>query len=299
MARKIIYFINPISGTQGKSLLKDLISRKTGGLEIDFEILYTDPTGAYPFLKKKIQNEGITDIVVCGGDGTVNAVAGCLLGTDINIGILPMGSGNGLANSAKIPRRVSGALDIVLSGKTAYVDGFYINEKFSCMLCGIGFDAWVAREFSNRKKRGLLTYIKVSLSHYFKTRPYPFEIILPESRFSCKAFFISIANSNQFGNHFTIAPKASLDDGLLDIVIVKKMNKFSLPFFAIRQLLGFNPLQKNPGFEKKRNILYFQTDSLTILNPEKAPLHIDGEPEESAEKFEIKIIRRAIRLIQP
>ena len=299
MDRKIIYFINPISGTKGKSSLKDLIRRKTGEQKIDFEILDTDPAGVYPFLREKIQNERVTDIVVCGGDGTVNAVAGSLLGVDINIGILPMGSGNGLANSAKIPRRPSAALDLVIRGKSSYVDGFYVNGNFSCMLCGIGFDAWVAREFANQKKRGLLTYIKVSLSHFFKTSPYPFEIILPESSFSCEAFFISIANSNQFGNQFTIAPKASLDDGLLDIVVVKKMNKFSLPFFIIRQVLGYNALQKNPGFEKKMNILYFQTGSLVILNPAKAPLHIDGEPKDTAEKFEFKIIRRAIRLIQP
>jgi diacylglycerol kinase (ATP) len=152
MDRKIIYFINPISGTKGKSSLKDLIRRKTGEQKIDFEILDTDPSGVYPFLREKIQNEQVTDIVVCGGDGTVNAVAGSLLGVDINIGILPMGSGNGLANSAKIPRRPSAALDLVIRGKSSYVDGFYVNGNFSCMLCGIGFDAWVAREFANQKK---------------------------------------------------------------------------------------------------------------------------------------------------
>src|ERR1700734_2445788 len=132
MTRKIIYFINPISGTKGKSSLRELIRQKTSAQEIEFEILDTDPGGAYPFLKNKVQDEQITDIVICGGDGTVNTVTGSLLGADINIGILPMGSGNGLANAAKIPRNASRALDLVLGGRAAYVDGCYINGSFSC-----------------------------------------------------------------------------------------------------------------------------------------------------------------------
>ena len=299
MVRKIIYFINPISGTQGKSSLQELITNKTSAQKIDFEIRSTDPGGDYVFLRKKIINEQVTDIVICGGDGTVNAISASLVGIEVNIGIIPMGSGNGLAYTAKIPRDPAKALDLIFQGKAGYVDGFYINGIFSCMLCGIGFDAWVAGEFANQKKRGLFTYIRVSLIHYFRSAYYPLRILLPGDSFPAEVFFISIANSNQFGNHFTIAPKASLDDGLLDIVVVNKMNRFALPFMILGQVFGLNPLQKNPDFKKRYKILYFQTDSLTILNPEKAPLHVDGEPRPGAAEFEIKIIRRAIRLIQP
>ena len=299
MNRKIIYLINPISGTQGKSSLKELITRKTTERQIDFEIIHTNAQGDYHFLKNKIEKELITDIVICGGDGTVNAVAASLINVDVNIGIIPMGSGNGLAFAAKIPKQNIKALDIIFTGKANYIDSFFINNKFSCMLCGIGFDAKVAHEFAQQKKRGLQTYIQVSLNNFFKAKPYLFEIILKEKSFKTNAFFISIANSNQFGNNFTIAPKASLSDGLLDIVIVKKMNKFLLPFYVIAQVLGMNALQKMQHRTSEKNIIYFQTDSLTIINTENAPLHIDGDPKETAEKFSIEIIKKAFRLIQP
>ena len=255
--------------------------------------------GDYHFLKNKIEKELITDIIVCGGDGTVNAVAASLINADVNIGIIPMGSGNGLAFAAKIPKQKLKALDIIFNGKSNYIDSFFINDQFSCMLCGIGFDAKVAHDFAKQKKRGLQTYIKVSLNNFFKAKAYAFEIILKQKSFNTNAFFISVANSNQFGNNFTIAPKASLSDGLLDIVIVKKMNKFLLPFYVIAQVVGLNALQKMQHRTSEKNIIYFQTDSLTIVNNENAPLHIDGDPKETAEKFSIKIIKNAFRLIQP
>jgi diacylglycerol kinase (ATP) len=299
MSRKIIYLINPISGTKGKSSLKEWIARKTTAMQFDFKILDTNAKGDYDFLKKIIQKERITDIVICGGDGTVSAVAAALIGVDVQIGIIPMGSGNGLAFAAKIPKQPAKALDIIFNGKASYIDGFYINGSFSCMLCGIGFDAAVAHEFAKQKRRGLQTYIKVSLINFFKAKPYPFEIKLKDRSFKTEAFFISIANSNQFGNNFTIAPEASLHDGLLDIVIVKKMSKFMLPFSVLSQVIGVNALQNINDYADKKNIIYFQTPALTIINTGAAPLHIDGDPKETSGKFPIKIIQKAIRLIQP
>ena len=222
MNRKFIYFINPISGTGGKELLLEIIKTKTSEKNIPFEILHTNAAGSYAYLKEKIAVEKITDVIVCGGDGTVNQVAFALSGEAVNIGIIPMGSGNGLAFAAKIPKKVTKALDIIFAGKAEFIDSFYINKKFSCMLCGLGFDAQVAHDFAKQSKRGLKTYVKQSTKNFFAAKPYPFEIILNGEALKTEAFFISIANSNQFGNNFTIAPKASLSDGLLDIVIVTK-----------------------------------------------------------------------------
>ncbi len=299
MSSKIVYLINPIAGTEGKSSLRELVARKTTAQKIDFEILYTNAEGDYDFLQPKIQKEHITDIVVCGGDGTVSAVAAALTGVGTPIGIIPMGSGNGLAFAAKIPKQPAKALDIVFNGKASYIDGFYINDRFSCMLCGIGFDAAVAHAFANEKRRGLQTYIKISLIHFFKAKPYAFEIKLKNKSFHTGAFFISIANSNQFGNNFTIAPQASLSDGLLDIVIVKKMNKFMLPFSLLGQVAGINALQDINEYADKKNIIYFQTPSLTIINPSEAPLHIDGDPKPTSGRFVIKTAPKAMKLIQP
>jgi diacylglycerol kinase (ATP) len=169
--RKIIYLINPISGTRGKESVRELIVRRTQEKGIPFSILPTDAAGNYGFLLDLIGKERITDIVVCGGDGTVSAVASALTGIDIRIGIIPLGSGNGLAFAAKIPKDPSRALDIVFAGEATAIDGFLINGQFSCMLCGIGFDGKVAHEFSLQPKRGLQTYIRVTMRNFFRAEP--------------------------------------------------------------------------------------------------------------------------------
>ena len=298
MPRKIIYLVNPIAGVKTKSQLQDTISRETAQRGIDFEIIYTNAEGDYRFLASRIGHEGITDVVVCGGDGSINTVAAALMGVDINIGIIPMGSGNGLALTAKIPRKLLRALDVVFNGQSSYVDGCFINERFSCMLCGIGFDAKVAHEFARQKRRGLKTYIKVTGANFFSAKPYLFEVHTSEKSFTTEAYFISIANSNQFGNNFTIAPHARLSDGLIDVVIVKKMSKLVLPFSVIGHVTGFTNAYDEDD-EKKGNIVYFQASSLTIVNTQNAPLHIDGDPADTAERFHIRVVPRAIRLIKP
>jgi diacylglycerol kinase (ATP) len=308
--RKIIYLINPISGTRGKSSLQELIIKKTGEAGIAFSIRPTDAAGNYDFLIPLIEKEKVTDIVICGGDGTVSAVAAALSGRDIRIGIIPMGSGNGLAFAAGIPKDPAAALEILFTGKDSFIDCFMINERFSCMLCGIGFDAEVAHHFAREPRRGLRTYIKVSLSHFFKARCYRFDIDLSPAGevparagagpiFPVEAFFINIANGNQFGNNVTIAPNADLHDGLLDIVIIKKAGRLHMMISAIRQVLGGYKLTANPVGSGTKNALYFQTPSLTINNPEGAPLHIDGDPAPSAGIFRIRVVPKAIRLIQP
>ena len=299
MARKFIYLINPISGTKEKSSLTDIITKRTSERNIPFEILPTSKTGDYETLRSKIREENVTDVITCGGDGTISAVAGALMDIDLQFGIIPMGSGNGLALTAKIPVSPTRALDVIFEGKASRVDGFYINEKFSCMLCGIGFDAQVAHDFAKEKRRGLQTYMKISVINFFRAKPYPFTIQSKEKSFETQAFFISVANSNQFGNNFTIAPQASLKDGLMDVVVVKKMNKFMLPFSILGQITGINALQQLDDHVNRRNIIYFQAKSLTIYNTSLAPLHIDGDPAPTSSLFNIRIKPKAFRLLQP
>ena len=305
MSRKSIYLINPISGTRGKSSLQQLITQRTQRENIEFSIYPTNAEGNYDFLRTVIQQEKVTDIVICGGDGTVSAVMAALTGSDTRVGIIPMGSGNGLAFAAKIPKDPEKALDIIFSGKASPIDGFLINGHFSCMLCGIGFDGKVAHEFALQSTRGLQTYAKVTLKNFFTARTWPFRISIPAAgnggalSFSVDAFFINVANGDQFGNHFTIAPKASLQDGLLDIVIVKKAGRISFLFSVIRQILGGYSVQTSPIEKGRRTVLYFRTPSLEIANPEYAPLHIDGDPAAPAKELVVKVVPKAIWLIKP
>jgi len=295
MKKKIIFLINPISGTRGKNALAPIIEEQARARGIDFEILPTVASGDYRFLEAKIKEEDIGSIGICGGDGSVNQVVESLAHTGISFGIIPMGSGNGLAFSAGIPKDSAKAIDIVFDGEAKPVDAFLINKQFACMLCGLGFDASVAHDFAKQPKRGLGTYASLTTQKFIGAKVYPFIITLKDLKFSVEAYFISIANSNQFGNHVTIAPQAKLSDGLLDIVIVKKMAKPFLLFSILRQI--FSGRLRLPENSLNAPIVYFQTSELQIANPQDAPMHIDGEPRESIPNLKIKILPGYFNLI--
>jgi len=297
MARKLIFFINPISGTKNKQTLARKIEDKCQSHQFDFEIMPTNKEGDYNFLPEKIIREKITDIIICGGDGTIKQVTSFLLGCEVTVGVIPVGSGNGLALGAGIGANVDKALDIIMHNKASYIDGFLVNGQFGCMLAGTGFDAKVAYEFSKQKTRGLLPYVKLSLQHFFSSKGYSFVVEWNGHRMETTALFISVANSNQFGSRIRIAPGASLSDGLLDIVVVHSKNKLITALSLLRQI-SFGKIRS--GNEAvKRNVSYFHTDHITIQNPQMAPLHIDGEPTPTEAVIDIKIIRNAFRLLLP
>lgn len=299
MKRKIIYLVNPISGTSKKDGIKKLIEKETAAREIPFEILPTNAAGNYDFVKDKILHNEITDVVIVGGDGTVNQVTQALRHTPVHFGIIPLGSGNGLAYAAGISKKPEAALSIIFSGSARPVDAFLINNMYSCMLSGVGFDAQVAHNFAAKETRGLFTYTQQSILNFFKANPYQFEVEIEGFSFFTDAFAISIANSNQFGNNLTIAPHASLNDGLLDIVIIQKMSKAKIPFALLKQIRGNNKLETLFENFSKKSVIYFQTASLHIKNLKHAPLHIDGEPKIAPEVLNVSVIKDCFQLLQP
>jgi YegS/Rv2252/BmrU family lipid kinase len=299
MSRKIIYVINPISGTKSKSDLQKFVETETKGKGIPFFVFPSVADGNYSFLHSIIQEEKITDVVIAGGDGTISSVVGSLLNENVGFGIIPCGSGNGLAHTAKISKQPAKALDIIFNGRASTIDGFFVNDRFACMLAGLGFDAKVAHEFADHPKRGLMTYTQLTLKNFFSINPFRFELKFENKKLDIDAFFISIANSNQFGNNFTIAPKASLSDGLLDIVIVTSQSKVCFILQTLKQMAGWNVLEATSQITKKSGVIYFQTDKLEIINHSQAPLHIDGDPAETPEKLKVEIKKKCFRLIQP
>jgi len=299
MERKIIFLVNPIAGTARKESIIKQIEKVVSERKYDYAFVPTNAAGDYEFLKDKIEKEKITDIIVVGGDGTVNQVTKALIGVKVVFGIIPLGSGNGLAYAAGISHKPMQALEQMLNGLPKPVDAFLINNHFSCMLSGVGLDASVAHDFAAKATRGLITYTQQTIINYFKAQPYQFEITIDGFSFFTDAFFISIANGNQFGNNVTIAPYASLSDGLLDVVIVQKMNKAKLPFAILKQLRGDNKLQQLVDDISKKTVLNFQTAELTIKNLKLAPLHVDGEPMKTDSEFNIKVLKHCFELIHP
>lgn len=299
MQRSIIYIINPISGAGNKKKLEQLIEKKMTASGIPFRVFPSVASGDYSFLHTIIKEQKITDVVIAGGDGTVSQVVSSLMDCGVTFGIIPCGSGNGLAYTATIPKQPAKALDIILQGHASYIDGFYINNQFACMLCGLGFDAKVAHDFAQQPQRGLATYIKQVVKNFFAAVTYSFQLQVNDTTLILDAYFISIANSNQFGNNFTIAPKASLHDGLLDIVIVTNQSKLNVLLQILKQIQGGNKLQPVTAIDDKKGIIYFQTDKCSISNLSQAPLHIDGDPAETPDTVRIEIKKKCFRLIQP
>lgn len=297
MQRSLLYILNPISGTRNKSALEALIRSETQKAGIPFSIYPSVASGDYSFLYPVIKEKNITDVVIAGGDGTINHAIHSLLGQPVHFGIIPCGSGNGLALSAGIPKDAVKALGVVFQGRSRLVDGFMINNRFACMLCGLGFDAQVAIDFANAPRRGLATYIKKTVQNFFTARAFRFLIELNGKQLQTEAFFISIANSNQFGNNVTIAPKASLTDGLVDVVIMTRQNKLSVVYHAIRQIGGFNRVQSVNIINEKSSLIYFQTDQFSVVNQDDAPMHIDGDPVDSAKQLYVKILPGCFSLI--
>lgn len=299
MQRKILYIVNPISGTKSKKSIREIIEAETKRAGFHFAVYPSVAGGDYAFLYPIIKEQKFTDVVIAGGDGTINQAVNSLRSQQVQFGILPCGSGNGLAFSAGISKDPVKALRTVFAGKSKLTDGFFINNQFACMLCGLGFDAQVAHDFANAPKRGLTTYVKKTVQNFFSSKAYPFTLSTGDKELHTEAFFISVANSNQFGNHFTIAPKASLSDGLLDVVIMTKQNKLGVLFQTIKQISGFNKVKSVDIVDEQSSLIYFQTARLTITNKGGAPLHIDGDPVETMEEMRFAIVKDCFLLIYP
>lgn len=299
MQRRFLYIINPISGTRDKQPLLDLIQAKSADAGFSYSIYPSVAGGDYSFLDEIIQQQEFTDIVIAGGDGTVNGAIAGLKKHNLPFGIIPSGSGNGLAFGAGISKNPLKALDAIFNGKSAWTDAFLMNGQFACLLCGLGFDAQVAHDFALDKGRGLYTYIKKIFQGFFAAQTYPFVLQLKDSDVKLDAYFISVANSNQFGNHFTIAPQASLTDGMLDVVVMACQSRWNILLQTLLQVSGYHTLQQVERLNDQTSVVYFQASELTIYNKGNAPMHLDGEPIESADKVEIKILPKCFQLIYP
>ncbi|MCU0387287.1 MAG: diacylglycerol kinase [Chitinophagaceae bacterium] len=297
--RRIVFLINPIAGTRSKHGLEEFLANQCRQRSIDYMMVHSTKTTVPETIRVHLHDFKATDLVACGGDGTVNLAAAAVAHSAVNLGIIPVGSGNGLARTANLHASPSKAFQVILNGKLQLTDAFMVNGHFACMLSGLGMDAEVAERFSKSHRRGMVTYTTETLVQFFKSQPINFGIEIDGFRFFTDAFFISVANSNQFGNNVTIAPLASLHDGLLDIIIVQKMPKATLPFALLAQL-RHNKLMKN-WVEKigTQTILYLQAKEIRIHNPKHAHLHIDGDPVPVGEDVHFKIIPGAFNLWVP
>ena len=223
------YIINPHSGANNKdTFLRIVTLLKSDPQHVIWET--TQPLEAVDFAKKAIQ-QGATKIIAVGGDGTINEVASVLVGKSIPLGIIPVGSGNGLARHLNIPLDYKKAFKKALVGASIKIDVGYINNKPFFCTAGIGFDAAVAHRFANSSGRGLINYMKATIKTLFNYKP--IEVSINKAPLE-KVFSLSIANANQFGNNAYISPFSNIQDGQLELVKIGILNKIQAGILAIR-----------------------------------------------------------------
>ncbi|MBK0381571.1 diacylglycerol kinase family lipid kinase [Pedobacter sp. SD-b] len=289
MKQKILFIVNPISGGLNKTFFPSLIDRHLNLGIFDAEIIYTDYINHAKLLAKQALLNQFDIVVAVGGDGTINEIASVLESSGKTMGIIPCGSGNGLARTLKIPLNHVKAIEKINQFKTIKIDvGIIDGEKFINM-AGMGFDAHISTHFANSKQRGFKNYIKSTLAELRSYKPQRYQIKTVEKTIEREAFMLSIANSSQYGNNAHIAPGASLTDNLLDICIIKP---FPLSVFPI---LGFRMFSKTAHQSKYVEIL--KVKEATLVREKEGPIHIDGEPLIKGKNLNIEIKHLALNLI--
>ena len=290
MKKNILFIVNPVSGVGKQKKIENVIESKIDHSLIDYTIQYTERIHHGRELAQAAVEQGVYDaIVAVGGDGSVNDIAGALVGSDIALAIIPCGSGNGLARNLKIPLTPAHAIEVINHFKMAEIDTIDVNGHIVASIAGIGFDAHVARRMKLVKVRGLQAYAKIIVADYTTYKEHTYKLIIDGKEIERQAWFISFANSNQFGYNTTIAPMAQLDDGLIDICIVDRIPLLHLPLTA--------PLLYLNHFQLSQHVEYYKAHEVTVLNNKEKWVNIDGEGESIGEELHFVNNRKNLKII--
>ncbi len=283
--------INPVSGTHSKAGLAANVIDSLSPLGWDVETCYTRCGGDATRLAGDAVDKGYDAVFAAGGDGTVNETAAALCGSQTSLGIIPCGSGNGLARHLGIPVDAREGLKIIISEKPREIDYATVNDrKFFCTF-GVGFDAAVSDTFARKKTRGKLTYLQSTFETYAHYEPELYTITANGQTMTEKAFLIAVCNASQYGNNAYIAPSADIDDGLLDVTVIHSGNPLSTALVGFDLLAGM--------IEHNVLIHQFRTSSLTIERSVKGMAHIDGEPLSMPPRLDIRCHPGQLKVFAP
>mgnify|MGYP002624019823 CR=1 FL=1 len=287
--KKITFIVNPISGTKGKEETEALISHTFDPTLHCCRIVHTEYGGHASVIASQCVSEGCDVCVAVGGDGTVNEVARALVHSETALGVVPCGSGNGLARHLRLPMEPQEALHVIASGHVDTFDYGIINgQPFFCT-CGMGFDAFVSEKFAEAGKRGLTTYIEKVLRESMTYKPDTYTVEDETGTYKYKAFLIACANAAQYGNNAYIAPRASMQDGLLDITVMEPFTVLEAPQIAIdlfAKTLGNN-----------HRIKTFQARRVHIHREKEGAIHFDGDPMQMGRDIEISVEPKGLKAV--
>jgi len=289
--RKIRFVVNPISGTQNKKGITELIPRFVDSERYDWEITPTLYQGHAEVLAREAVSNQLSVVVAVGGDGTVNEVGRGLINSHTAMGIIPCGSGNGLARHLHIPLDMKKAIETINGGLVKSIDYGVMNDAPFFCSCGVGFDALVSFQFAHGGRRGLWTYIEKTLLEFLKYKPSTYELEIDGGKKSYKAFLITCGNASQYGNNASMTPLASMQDGLLDITILEPFTMLDIPSLVFQLF--------NKMINQNSRIKTFRCEHLVIRREAGGVAHFDGDPIELGSDIDIYVVHRGIRVLGP
>jgi len=288
---KVCLIINPVSGTESKKNIPEEVAAAFDQKKYDVIIRITGyPDHATEIAREAVKNR-FTYVLTAGGDGTVNEVAKALVHSETTLGIIPFGSGNGLARELGIPMDSEKAIDIILKGNRRTIDYGVANDHIFFCTCGFGFDAFISDRFAEEKKRGPLGYVRNILESAVDFKSEEYELTYDEGTITERAFVLTCANASQYGNEAYIAPGASMDDGKMNVSLLKPLHALEIPQTTL-QLFTKN-------IDKNSKMTTLITQKLTIKRTRAGMMHVDGEPVETEKEIAVKIVPGGLRVFAP
>jgi len=286
--KQILFIINPISGTGKQKIVEQLIAAHLDQNKFNFTIKYTKRAGHAIGLSAAASSENYAIVVAVGGDGSVNEVGQSLVGSDTVLGIIPTGSGNGLARHLNIPMKLKTAIELLNEATFNLVDTGTMNGLVFLGTAGIGFDAHIGKLFDEAETRGFFTYVKLSVMEFFKYKPAEYKIEIDGVNYTRKAFLVCFGNSNQWGNNVYISPNSVINDGFLRVIILQKMSLLFLPFFILK--LFRKRVATSTYYEelKGKRIIVKQVSKLA---------HLDGDPIEIGNELIIEVKPSSLNVV--
>ena len=288
MKGKALFIINPISGGKKKDGVPELIEKHLDPGLLSAVIVFSDSVSHARQIAKDAVDK-FSMVVAVGGDGTVNEVASAINGSNTILGIIPFGSGNGLARFLKIPIDTIKAIKNLTSGHMVQIDSATLNGKPFFNMAGMGFDAHIAEVFSHNKKRGFITYIKSAFEEINKYKEQHYSINIDGQLYERDAFMLSIANSSQYGNNAHISPHASVQDGLLDICVIRRFPVWRLPEMGLRMLTKTS--------DKTKFVEIIRGKQICVKREVHGPVHLDGEPQPEGIDIVVTVIPASLKVV--
>lgn len=289
--RKLLFVINPIAGDVDKEELEEVIADICLAQDIEYEIYKTTGSRDKETIRELIEQKNFDAVFAVGGDGTVSIVASLLIGTPVSLGIIPLGSGNGLSKDLGIPQDTESALKMIYSYAVESIDTLDINGQISIHLSDLGFNALVVKNFCQGERRGPGAYAWIAMQEYLGYEPKNYKIVTDKEVFEGKAFMVTIANANAFGSNANINPSGIINDGQFEICLIEPFPKAA----------GIGILYKlyTDSIDESVYTQRLNCNRATIYNLDNEVMHIDGEPVQMDQKIEVQMHTKSLRVILP